>query len=493
MLHPLFAYCRLNKEFRVTELVQGVALTAIASLSLGAACHALLMKRDPRSALGWIITTLALPIAGPVLYWLLGINRISRRARQWQESGRRLPSSTWFRACQRLESAAPLPREMAHLQELRTLSDHVVTPPCTSGNRLLPLHNGENAYPAMLAAMATASHSIHLSTYIFDTDTTGRRFIHTLATAAARGVEVRLLIDGLGEKYSWPSARRLLQGSGVTVARFLPLHQGGYLNLRNHRKILIVDGTTAFTGGMNLGGRHMVAPAETPFPVADLHFQVSGPVVADLQKVFLEDWFFATGHLLDDPCYFPIVPPTGSALVKCVADGPDKDFRKLLWIMLGALACATSRVHIMTPYFIPDRSLISALATAAMRGIQVTIILPEQNNLPFIHWATRSYLWELLQSGVRICYQPPPFAHTKLFLVDGLWSLVGSANLDPRSLRLNFELNLEVYDRDLTTTLEVHFMETRRRSREVTIEEMDRRPFHEKIRDGAAKLLSPYL
>jgi cardiolipin synthase A/B len=306
-------------------------------------------------------------------------------------------------------------------------------------------------------------------------------------------VAVRLLIDGLGEKYSWPPARKLLRGSAVAVARFLPIHQGGHLNLRNHRKILIVDGQTAFTGGMNIGGRHMVTPAETAFPVADLHFQVQGPVVADLQKVFLEDWFFATGEFLDDQRHFPQVAPRGTAVVKSIGDGPDKEFRKLLWIILGALSCAADRVQIMTPYFIPDRSLISALATAAMRGIKVSLILPERNNLPLVHWATRSYLWELLQCGVRVYYQPPPFAHTKLFLVDGLWSLIGSANLDPRSLRLNFELNLETYDQELTTTLERHFLEIRNRSREVSMETMDNRPLLEKFRDGAAKLLSPYL
>jgi cardiolipin synthase len=451
------------------------------------------MKRDPRSALGWITVSITLPIIGPLLYWIMGINRISRRARKWQQSGRRLAGRDVFQVFPEETLAPALLADTSHLRELRSLADQVVSSPLIAGNSLTPLHNGDQAYPAMLEAIAGARSSVHLSTYIFDGDTAGRRFLDTLRTVADRGVEVRILVDGLGEKYSFPTARKLLQGSSVAVSRFLPMRQGGYLNLRNHRKILVVDGATAFTGGMNIGGRHMIAKAETRFPVADLHFKVDGPVVADLQRVFLEDWYFATGDLLDDERFFPPPRETGTSLVRVIADGPDKEFRKLHWIIMGALSCAESRIRIMTPYFIPDRALISAMATAAMRGIDVSLVLPVVNNLPLVHWATRSYLWELLQCGIRIFYQPAPFVHTKLFLVDGLWSMIGSANLDPRSLRLNFELNMEIYDRDLTGVLEREFMETLACSQEVTLDEMDSRPLWEKIRDGAAKLFSPYL
>jgi len=466
---------------------------AAAALSLLAAGHALLWKRDPRSALGWIIVSLALPLAGPLLYWSMGINRIIRRARRWQESGRRLAGPNTFQSLPQERALPVLPDEFSHLRELRSLADRVVASPLTAGNSFVPLHNGDHAYPVMLEAIADARHSIHLSTYIFDGDKTGRWFIEALRNAAERGVEVRVIVDGLGEKYSFPRARSLLRDSGVEVVRFLPIRKGGRLNLRNHRKILVVDGTYGFTGGMNIGGRHMVERPETSSPVVDLHFLVKGPVVADLQRVFLEDWFFVTGRLLDDERFFPPLQPAGTARARAIGDGPDKEFRKLHWILMGALSCAADRVGIMTPYFIPDRPLISALATTAMRGIEVTLILPAVNNLPYVHWASRAYLWELLECGIRIFYQPPPFVHTKLFLVDGLWSLVGSANLDPRSLRLNFELNMEVYDRKLAGLLEGHFLEVRSHSREITLEEMDGRPIREKLRDSAAKLLSPYL
>lgn len=474
------------------DILWGITITVAVLLSLVSACHALLFKRDPRAALGWIVACLTIPVIGPFLYWCAGINRIRLRARQWLDSGRRLAG--WDNFPKRLEEAAIFhPSGAEHLVELRKLADRVVSTPLLAGNRLTPLANGDKAYPAMLGAIDSASHSISLSTYIFDGDRVGRLFVDALKKAADRGVEVRVIIDALGEKYSWPTARRLLKGSRVKVGRFLPLRQGWYVNLRNHRKILVVDGCKAFTGGMNIGERNMIEGGAKARPVTDLHFMVEGPVVGDLQRVFLEDWYFTTGELIRDRHLFPSLPPVGTALARAISDGPDKEFRKLNWIIMGALVCARERVRIMTPYFIPDMSLVSALVTASLRGVEVTLVLPSVNNLPYVHWATRAFLWELLQHGIRVYYQPPPFAHTKLFLVDGVWSLIGSANLDPRSLRLNFELDLEVYDPSFTGLLEQEFTVTIARSREVSLAEVDGRPLPEKVRDGLAKLFSPYM
>jgi len=474
------------------NILWGIAIAVAVLLSLVSACHALLFKRDTRAALGWIVACLTIPLAGPFLYWSAGINRIRLRARQWLESGRRLAG--WDDFPKRVEEAALVdPSGAEHLADLRKLADRVVSTPLLGGNRLTPLANGDNAYPAMLGAIDGALLSISLSTYIFDGDRVGRLFVDALKRAADRGVEVRVIIDALGEKYSWPTARRLLKGSRVKVGRFLPLRQGWYVNLRNHRKILVVDGCKAFTGGMNIGGRHMLAGEGKARRVTDLHFMVEGPVVGDLQRVFLEDWYFATGELISDRRLFPALPPAGTVLARAISDGPDKEFRKLNWIVMGALACAGERVLIMTPYFIPDRPLLSALVTACLRGVEVTLVLPSANNLPYVHWATRAFLWELLQQGIRVFYQPPPFAHTKLFLVDGIWSLIGSANLDPRSLRLNFELDLEVYDPAFTGLMEREFSATLGRSREVSLAEVDGRGLPEKMRDSLAKLFSPYM
>lgn len=474
------------------EFFWGLTVVALTAFSLVSAGHALLNKREPRSSLGWIWVCLSLPLVGPLVYWSMGVNWIRRKAMRWQEGGRFLTGEETFPS-QQAAVAPLLTGKTAALRELYRLADRVVSNSLVAGNRVTPLNNGEEAYPAMLSAMASARESIHLSTYIFDGDETGGRFTAALRAAAERGVSVRVIIDALGEKYSRPTARSLLKGSGVEIGRFLPLRQGIYINLRNHRKLLVVDGRVAFTGGMNIGTRHLVERRSGPPPVRDLHFQVEGPVVRGLQQLFLEDWYFVTGEVRCDSSFFPHVPPAGNALARVIADGPDKEFRKLHCILMGALACARERVNIVTPYFIPDRAMISALVTTALRGVRVILLLPSCNNLPVVHWASRSYLWELLQHGIRVYYQPPPFVHTKLFQVDGIWSLIGTANLDPRSLRLNFEANMEIYDEEFGGRLEADFDRAVAAATEISLEEMDARPLPERLRDGVAKLFSPYL
>lgn len=466
----------------------------LAFVSLLSAGHALLHKRDPRAALGWFILCLAVPGAGAAIYWLLGVSRIQTLARDWQARGmgmhgRQPAFCNWV-----ADMAAELPFRAENYAALLSLADAVTRRPLLQGNRVLPLHSGEEAYPAMLEAIEAARSAVCLSTYIFDSDASGRRFIEALRGAAARGVDVRVLVDALGEHYSHPTARRLLRGSGVRVARFLPpslSERGIHLNLRNHRKLLIVDGVTGFTGGMNLGDRHL-AERDDPRRVVDIHFRVEGPVVGQMQEAFLEDWQFTTGEPVAEIDY-PATLPEAEAFCRGISAGPNEDFEKLNWIVIGALDCARHHVRIMTPYFIPDRALVSAIDAASLRGVTVEIVLPEKNNLPYVAWATRAYLWELLQYGTRIYYQPPPFVHSKLLLVDEAYALVGSANLDPRSLRLNFEFCLEVYDRRLNQTLARHFDGLRERSREVTLAELDGRPLPLKLRDAFAKLFSPYL
>ncbi len=242
---------------------------------------------------------------------------------------------------------------------------------------------------------------------------------------------------------------------------------------------------------MNIGDRHLADRIDNPDRVVDAHFRLVGPVVRQLQQVFLEDWSFVTGQEVDR---FPgVCLEAGGAKCRTIVEGPDEDIDKLLAVLVGAVSSARRQVAIMTPYFIPPRELVGALQAAALRGVEVTVILPEKNNLPLVRWASTNMLWEVLQRGVRVFLQPPPFVHTKLFLVDGHYVQVGSANMDPRSLRLNFELVVEIYDREFAATVDAHFEAIRERSREVTLEEVDGRRLPVRIRDGLAWLLSPYL
>jgi cardiolipin synthase len=456
-------------------------------LGLAAAGHALLTKREPQTAFGWIAVCLIFPIGGPLLYYLFGINRVRTRAQKLQ-------TRATAAALPRSETAAPRVTVPPEFSELARISDAVTGLPLTEANGVDVLHNGEQAYPAMLAAIDAARRHVYLATYIFETNRTGVQFIDALVRARARGVDVRVLIDGAGELYSRPRAGRELRAHGIALARFLPprlVPPAWHINLRNHRKILVADGAVAFTGGMNIGDRHLAKDADNPARVVDVHFRLSGPVVRQIQQVFVHDWHFVTGEHLA-----PVAPAAdggGSAICRTLVDGPDEDLGKLEMVLIGAISADRSRIAIMTPYFLPQRALTAALQTAALRGVDVCLILPAHNNLRYLHWAARNLLGELLQKGVRVYYQPGPFVHTKLFVVDDHYAQVGSANLDPRSLRLNFELMVELYDPPFAQELALHIERVRQRSHELQPQELAARTLAIRLRDALMWLFAPYL
>ena len=452
----------------------GFAAAAVASL------HALHFKRRPQSAFAWIAVCLTLPLLGALLYYLFGINRVQTRARKLLTRHPQLDCPTEY-------VGTPPPQ----LQPLARLGSAVSGWPLTAGNCIEPFYEAPAIFDAMIEAINRAHEYVYFSTYIFDGGPLGQRFAAALSAAADRGADVRVLLDGVGEWYSLQRASKLLQGTRVRFARFLPprlIPPAFSVNLRNHRKILIVDGREAFTGGINIRDRYLEA---SDVQIIDSHFRLSGPVLAQIETVFLRDWQFSTG---DPGIVARRVPePAGDAMCRVVADGPAAGFDRLTALLTGAIASARQRVAIMTPYFVPPRELITPLVAAALAGVDVAVILPERNNLPYVHRATRHMLWELLERGVNIYYQPPPFVHSKLFYVDDLYAQIGSANFDSRSLRLNFEMNVEVYDRETVTELATHFEAVRARSRRVTLAEVDGRPFLTRTIDGVAWLFSPYL
>ncbi len=464
-----------------------------------AAFHALLQKRDPRSALGWTAVCLFFPGVGALLYLLFGINRIRARAQDWHAQGRweissRLKPTAGHWDWKRHSSTDHL----AAFFSLVRVSEAVSGLPLVEGCRIAPLFNGEEAYPPMLRAIANAKRRVFLSTYIFESNELGKKFVEALGEARDRGVDVRVLVDGAGTHYSRPRIQKWLKRRGIPHRLFLPLTlspRSVHLNLRTHRKLLIIDGELGFTGGMNIGGRHCVEDPKNNNPTQDIHFQVEGPVLAQLQEAFLMDWSFAQGHEpesveMDLSCS---EVPKGKAMARGIIAGPNEDFEKLRWIVNASITCAQRKIRIMTPYFIPDGEMTAALATAALRGVEVEIILPEKNNLPYVKWASQALFEELLHFGIKIYYQPPPFAHSKFMVIDDFFSLIGSANLDPRSLILNFEFNLEVYDWDLAQRLMEHFDRVRLDSKIITATYLQSRPFYKKVRDSLCKLFSPYL
>jgi cardiolipin synthase len=459
--------------------------------ALLASGHALLHKRDTRAATLWIGVVWLVPLLGPILYLVLGVNRIRRRAVKLaihKSLSRPIPENL----------GEPEAEGSAHLRLIARVVSRVIPQPLTTGNKITPLINGDEAFPVMLKAIDSAQKSVSLCSYIFDNDPSGQLFVAALRRAVERGVQVRVLVDAAGARYSWPPIGWKLQHAKVPYARFLPASiftpwRSATINLRDHRKSMVVDGQMAFTGGMNIRHGNMLSD-QPKKPVQDLHFAVEGPTVTQLQEVFANDWAFVTGEILDGLNWFPEVKESGGLIARVIPDGPDADFDNLRLTLLAALAEAQTSVRILTPYFLPDIALVSALNLAALRGVRVDVLLPSHSNLPFVHWASRAMWWQVLERGCHIWLTPPPFDHSKLMIVDDHWVLLGSANWDARSLRLNFELNMECYGREFARQMEEKiFARKLQGAHEVTLQEVDARSYPTKLRDATFRLFSPYL
>lgn len=452
-------------------------------LALLVTVHALLRKREIGTAIGWIGLAWLSPIFGTLLYAIFGVNRVSRRARQLRVRPSQRASAPALPDAHVPDELRPLDRAVRQITRL----------PLLGGNAFEALRNGDEAYPAMLAAIEGAQRSVALSSYIFRNDITGGRFFEAMLAARHRGVEVRVLIDGIGSGYFFPAMARRLRRAGVPVGLFmhsaLPWRMP-FLNLRTHKKILIVDGRIAFTGGINIADENRVA-THPPEPVRDVHFRIEGPVVTQLTAAFASDWAFVMGEELDGPRWFPPLGAAGEIEARVVTSGPDSDIEKIEFAVMSAISCAQRTIRLVTPYFLPSEILSTTLALAATRGIRVDVIIPRESNHRFVDWATRAHVAPLLESGVRIWLDEPPFDHSKLLVVDGEWSFVGSANWDMRSFRLNFELNVEVYDRAFADRLD-QFMRTKMEAR-LTSEELARRSLPVRLRDAAVRLMLPYL
>jgi len=469
---------------------------SIIGLSAFASAHAILVKRDTRSTIGWVGLIWLSPVFGSLIYFFLGVNRIRSRATHLRSGVARATLETRAAVPELDRIREAIGPDHAPLRSLATLVGRVAGRPLVDGNAIEPLAGGDEAYPAMLEAIDGARQSIGLSTYIFDNDPTGRLFADALGRAVDRGVEVRVLIDGIGSTYSFPPITRLLAGRGVRVERFLPASVPiyfAYANLRNHRKIMVVDGAVGFTGGLNIRDGCWLAHSPR-HPVRDTHFRIRGPVVAHLLEVFVEDWAFAAEETLGGHAWKPSLAAAGSTIARGIRFGPDDpDIGRIKLVLAGALTAAQRSVRIMTPYFLPDDAVCQALDVAAARGVQVDIVLPEQNNLALVGWASTALLWQVLDRGCHVWMSPPPFEHTKLLVVDGAWAMFGSGNWDDRSMRLNFEFNVEVYDRDLAGRLDRQIADVIARSRAKTLAEVDTRSLPVRLRDGVARLFAPYL
>ncbi|OPZ30807.1 MAG: Major cardiolipin synthase ClsA [Lentisphaerae bacterium ADurb.BinA184] len=479
-------------------------------LALAVAVHCLCRRREATSSLLWITVAWSLPVFGALLYVCIGINQMPAKVWRKQradpvlgESRRGLaaadsPALVYWKAVH--GRPAPEPDNPTARDIESALSGLVPDYPLLGGNNVQLLITGEEAYPPMLAAIAAARRHIHLQSFIIARDAVGRQFLDALAERARAGVQVRVLYDRFGSTHAvltglFRRYRRIpnLRLVGWTQAN--PVKRQFQINLRNHRKVLIVDGALAFTGGLNLTRVNLAGPEGAA--VRDYHFRVRGPAVQELQYTFLRDWHYMTNEpaeALLNTDHLPDVATAGPALVRVINGGPTTAESDVIGeAIFAAIVSARQQVIAVTPYFVPTRDLIQALRSAARRGVTVKLVVPRYNNHVYAGLAGRALYEDLLEAGARVFERERPFLHAKVLLIDNVLAIVGTANLDARSLRLNYETNLAVHDQRLVYGLHNAVAEELSHSAEINLRAWRRRPLRQKLLENFCGLLTPAL
>jgi len=466
-------------------------------------------RRDPDSALLWIFIAWSLTIVGTLLYLYFGIDRLPsprhRRNRTDKDLDHHLREcetddllQPYWKQIQEAANTHPSSRFEQSLD--RAISTITPDHPLLTGNKITPMITGDEAYPPMMAAIRSAKHHIHLESFIIAADQTGRSFMELLREKAAEGVQVRVLYDRFGSTPAvfhrfFKPYESLPNMCVIGFTQANPLKQQFGINLRNHRKILVIDGITGFTGGTNLADENITHDGKQP--IHDYHFQVAGPIVHELQHTFLYDWYSMT---LEEPSqlleaeFFPKISSQGSANIRLLNSGPiNPDEQSITETFFQAITQAQTQVIAVTPYFVPTNNIMSALNSAAIRGIDVRLIMPQENNHFYAALASKALYEDMLKSGVKIYERHPPFSHAKAMVVDGIYSIIGSANLDVRSLRLNFETCLAIDDEHFAQTLKAILLSDQAYSTRVNLATWRERPLHRKMIENAASLLTPML
>ncbi len=458
--------------------------------------HLLLLKKRPSATLAWLWAIVFIPFVGALAYFAIGTDRLKRRrlrrrslfsARSMRE---RAESGSTDDATSGLLRGLPS-RDRQFLQ----LVSRINSLPVSSAANVRVLRDAHDFYSALESRILRASHHVHLEFYIWNGDETGTKFLRLLEDAARRGVTVRLLLDGVGSHSFTEDLLEGLKAAGGHFSWFQsldPKRNRFFLNLRNHRKLQIIDGTIAFVGGMNIGREYEGLDAGLGH-WRDVQVEAEGGVVSELQDVFADDWYFATEEKISGGSYFPMTRAPTNHLVHVVLGGPDRRNEPISKSIVSLLNEASSRVWIATGYFVPDDVILAALELAASRGVDVRLLISERNDHPGLVVVGRSYYGELLSAGVRIFEYSAGINHAKIMVADEQWAMVGSANLDYRSMRLNFELNLLFHsserNRELAGILEHDFG----LCQEIDAASFARRPFRAKFLEAALRPLSPML
>jgi cardiolipin synthase A/B len=454
-------------------------------------------KGDPLKTISWILVIMLLPIAGIILYFFFGKNYrkekiFSRKGIADLEHMRQLNCEQFYGLPDKdLDLNEKIRGKLSIMRLLHNNSKSLLT----SHNKVNILQNGHETFDSIIEAIEKAKHHIHLEYYIIEDDHLGNLFRKLLIKKAQEGVKVRLIYDDVG-CWSLPSHfTDSLIKEGVEVYPFLPVRfptLTNKINYRNHRKIVVVDGECGFVGGLNIADRYLRGVEELGI-WRDTHLRLEGESVLSLQLIFLVDWYFVSEEIVRGDEYFPQNNITEHHLVQITASGPDSDWSSIMQAYFAAISSAQSSIYISTPYFMPNESILTALKSASLSGLDVRIILPARSDSKMVFWGTRSYVSELLEAGVRIYFYLKGFPHSKLLLVDGVLCSIGTANMDIRSFDQNFEVSAVIYDEALTQELQRSFLCDLQNSEEIILEKWNKRPRREEFYESIARIFTPLL
>ena len=453
----------------------------------------------PTKTLAWLLAILTVPVGGMLFYFILGRNRKKNKFYKLKKTEE---ISHYYDKVEEYYNSLDENKESnvptvikKHIKLAKLISEGSKFLPST-GNELTPLKNGASTFDAIFTAIESAKRFIHIQYYIFEEGDLADRFKEILKRKSNEGVEVRFLYDALGSRSLSNKYIKELKESGIQVNSFLPMRLGRLLssiNYRNHRKIVIVDGLIGFTGGINVSDKYIVGD-----PVLgkwyDMHLQLSGTAVNSLQAVFAMDWSFASGteNLLNTKYFLkPLCP--GKSVAQIVASGPDSDFSSIQQLYFSIINSAKKYVYITNPYIIPGEALMEAMQVAAMSGVDIRLLLSINSDNFLVKWNVRSYFEDLLQSGVKIYLYPDGFLHGKVIISDDELTSIGTANLDLRSFEQNYEVNVLIYDKDITMQLKQDLLEDYEKSSQIDYQKHLERSKLERLKEGMAKVFSPIL
>jgi cardiolipin synthase len=454
-----------------------------------------LENRDPTKTIIWLLILGVLPILGALLYLIFGRvvrkHQLSKHIQLELEQTEEILKIRQVRPCQNNLGQT---ENLLTKKKLARILFIDAAAPLTLNNSSKVLTNGNETFASLFRALESANDHIHLEYYIFHNDLIGKEILNLLIQKAAAGVKIRILLDGLG---NWSLKKRFkeLRGAGVEAVGFYPMRfpfLSRHLNLRNHRKIVVIDGRVGFLGGLNVGDEYLSRNKKIGF-WRDTFLKLEGDSVHFLQKVFLNDWNGVTRQNINDQRYYPHPIHFGNQMTQIAATGPDSDWGSMLPIFFVALTSAEKKIYIETPYFIPDEGSFMALKTAALSGLDVRIILQGVPDHQITFWASLSYVEELLESGVKIYQYQKGILHAKVLILDDEIGVVGSTNFDIRSFNLNFEVSAFVYDKNFVQRLEKDFQQDIKDSIELNLEEYKQRPLKNRIKESSARLFSPLL